>query len=55
MKIKKKEHFTHQKKDFGNSQTRFLPYSYAKIETSAVCPARRAIALQLFEINDAVL
>ena len=36
-------------------QTRFRPYSYASIETSAVCPARIATALQLFDINDAVL
>jgi hypothetical protein len=36
-------------------QTRFRPYSYASNETSAVCPARIATALQLFDINDAVL
>lgn len=36
-------------------QTKFRPYSYASIETSAVCPARIATALQLFDISDAVL
>jgi len=38
-----------------NIQTRFFPYSKASTATSAVCPARMAIALQLFDINDAVL
>jgi hypothetical protein len=44
-----------KKKERKKSQTRFLPYSKANIATSVVCPARRAIALQLFEIKDAVL
>jgi hypothetical protein len=52
---KKKKKEKKRKKERMKSQTRFLPYSKANIATSVVCPARRAIALQLFEIKDAVL
>jgi len=54
-KKKTKKKRKERKKERMKSQTRFLPYSKANIATSVVCPARRAIALQLFEIKDAVL